>query len=77
MTKAKEKFIEDVMKKFSHDTAYGKMAIYQILQDHLSDKVIIDKKILDDMIEKYEVEDMWEQSIEAWVVLQDLQSLKE
>jgi len=44
-------------------------------QKHLSKKIVVDKKIIDELIEKYTVEHKAEQSIEAWYVLDDLQSL--
>ena len=70
-----EKFIEDVIEK--SQWRYRNTIIHKDMKKVASKYVIISKKTLDDLIEKYEIEDMWEQSIEAWIVLEDIKSLKE
>lgn len=40
-----EQLIEEIMKNFEQHILYSKLAIYWIIEKHLKDKLVIDKKV--------------------------------
>lgn len=51
-----KELIEKIIKDYIPDTVYWtpRVQLEQILTNHLSDKVIVERKVLEEMIEKYD-----------------------
>lgn len=75
MTNQNKELIESIMNDQMINIVWKQWILKRILQNHLSNKIIIEKEKIEELIDRYKKEDKAEQSIEAGIVLQDLKSL--